>query len=68
MNHPLQCRCDTLKGYVSHPDVATRAACYCKDCQAFARFLAHQDEPVLNEQGGTEIIATYQRKSPCAAT
>lgn len=39
MNHPLQCQCGTLKGYVSPPDMAIRGVCYCKDCQAFAHFL-----------------------------
>jgi hypothetical protein len=60
MNHPLQCRCGTLKGYVSPPDMAIRALCYCKDCQAFARFLERPDT-VLNELGGTEIVATLPR-------
>ena len=60
MNHPLQCRCGKLKGYVSPPDMAIRAVCYCKDCQAFARFLERTDT-VLNERGGTEIVATLPR-------
>jgi Family of unknown function (DUF6151) len=59
MNHPLQCQCGTLKGYVSPPDMACRAVCYCKDCQAFARFLEH--DAVLNELGGTEIVAILPR-------
>jgi hypothetical protein len=59
MNHPLQCRCGTLKGHVSPPDMANRGVCYCKDCQAFAHFLERPD--VLNEQGGTEIVATLPR-------
>ena len=58
MNHPLQCRCGALKGYVSAPGTATRVVCYCKDCQAFAHFLEGPDNPVLNELGGTEIVAT----------
>jgi len=61
MNHPLQCRCGTLKGYVSHPDMAHRAVCYCNDCQAFAHFLERPDDAVLNELGGTEIVATLPR-------
>ena len=61
MNHPLQCRCGTLKGYVSSPSVAIRAVCYCKDCQAFAHFLARPDDRVLNELGGTEVVATLPR-------
>src|SRR6202795_1215033 len=61
MNHPLQCRCGTLKGYVSPPDMANRAVCYCKDCQAFAHFLERPGDAVLNELGGTEIVATLPR-------
>jgi hypothetical protein len=61
MNHPLQCRCGTLKGYVSPPDMARRGVCYCKDCQAFVHFLERPDDAVLNERGGTEIIATLPR-------
>jgi hypothetical protein len=61
MNHPLQCRCGTLKGYVSPSDMAHRAVCYCKDCQAFANFLERSDDSVLNELGGTEIVATLPR-------
>ena len=57
MNHPLQCRCGTIKGYVVRPGMATRAACYCKDCQAFALFLEHADT-ILDEHGGTGIVAT----------
>ena len=61
MNHPLQCQCGTLRGYVSPPDMANRAVCYCKDCQAFARFLERTDDSVLNDLGGTEIVATLPR-------
>lgn len=57
MNHPLQCRCGTLKGHVSHPQGVNRCVCYCKDCQAFARFLGRADE-ILNAQGGTDVIQT----------
>jgi hypothetical protein len=59
--HPLQCRCGTLQGYVSLANMAVRAVCYCKDCQAFARFLERSDDAVLNELGGTEIVAMLPR-------
>ena len=61
MNHPLQCQCGTLQGYVTSPDMANRAVCYCKDCQAFAHFLQRPGDAVLNEQGGTEIVATLPK-------
>jgi hypothetical protein len=57
MNHPLQCRCGTLKGNVVRPGMAKRVVCYCKDCQAFAHFL-QQADTVLDEHAGTPIVAT----------
>lgn len=61
MNHSLKCRCGKLQGYVSSTDIAVRAVCYCKDCQAFAHFLERPDDVVLNQLGGTEIIAMLPR-------
>lgn len=61
MNHPLRCRCGTLKGHVSHPEKATRMVCYCKDCQAFAHFLGAADE-VLDAAGGSSIVATLPKR------
>ena len=60
MNHPVQCRCGTIKGYVV-PGIARRAVCYCKDCQAFAHFLKRADT-VLDEHGGTAIVATVPKQ------
>jgi Family of unknown function (DUF6151) len=57
MNHPLQCRCGTLKGYVVHSAGVNRCVCYCSDCQAFAHFLGRPSE-ILDAQGGTEVIQT----------
>ena len=39
------------------PGMATRGICYCKDCQAFARFLERADT-VLDEHDGTALVAT----------
>jgi hypothetical protein len=61
MDHPLQCQCGTIKGYVTRPGMANRAVCYCADCQAFARFLERTDT-VLDEHGGTEIVATLPKQ------
>jgi len=56
MNHPLQCRCGTIKGSVATPRGANnRAICYCKDCQAFAYVLGRADD-VLDERGGSDVI------------
>lgn len=54
MNIALRCRCGKLRGQVIGARVAARAVCYCKDCQAYARFLA---TPVLDPSGGTEVAA-----------
>jgi hypothetical protein len=60
MNHPLRCRCGTLKGHVSHPEKASRGVCYCNDCQAFARFLGTTDD-ILDDMGGTDVLATLPK-------
>src|SRR5258707_12477558 len=57
MNHPLQCRCGALKGYVAHSAGVNRCVCYCSDCQAVAHFLGRPSE-ILDGQGGTEVIQT----------
>jgi hypothetical protein len=53
---PLRCRCGHVRG-VAHevsPSAGFRFVCYCKDCQAFARFLERPD--VLDAAGGTDIF------------
>lgn len=55
MTIALRCRCGKLRGQVDGKRVAARAVCYCKDCQAFGRFLG---TPVLDPLGGTEVAAT----------
>lgn len=57
MGIPLRCRCGKLQGEVDSTRVVARALCYCKDCQAFARFLKAENE-VLDAAGGTEVAAT----------
>ncbi len=60
MIYALRCRCGTIQGQVDTAQSADRALCYCKDCQAYARFLSGQLD-MLNSQGGTEIIASLPR-------
>lgn len=60
MNYPLRCQCGAIEGYVASPQVAGHAVCYCRDCQAFARFLG-APERILNDQGGTRVVATLPR-------
>jgi hypothetical protein len=61
LNHPLQCRCGTVKGYVSDPQTVNRAVCYCRDCQAFAHFLGRAAD-ILDAQGGTDVIQTLSAR------
>jgi Family of unknown function (DUF6151) len=57
MNHPLQCRCGTLKGYIVPSARVNRCVCYCRDCQAFAHFLGNPSE-ILDAQGGSDVTQT----------
>lgn len=52
----LRCRCGEVRGVVTDvtPSSCNHALCYCKDCQAFARFLDRED--MLDAQGGTDIV------------
>jgi Family of unknown function (DUF6151) len=56
LNLPLRCRCGRVRGVASNvsPSSGFRFVCYCKDCQAFARFLKRPD--VLDPAGGTDIF------------
>jgi hypothetical protein len=53
---PLRCRCGHMLGIARSVSPATgfRFICYCKDCQAFSRFLGRPD--VLDAAGGTNIF------------
>jgi len=53
MELPLRCRCGHVQG-VTDVSAGFRLVCYCKDCQAFARFLERPD--VLDAAGGTDIF------------
>jgi hypothetical protein len=52
----LRCRCGRVRGVAVgvSPSDGFRFVCYCKDCQAFARFLGLGD--VLDPAGGTDIF------------
>lgn len=53
---PLRCRCGRVCGVASKvaPSSGFRFICYCRDCQAFARFLERMG--VLDAVGGTDIF------------
>jgi hypothetical protein len=54
---PLRCDCGVVSGVAKNvsPDSGNHIVCYCKDCQAFARYLEHDDD-ILDEYGGTDIF------------
>jgi len=53
---PMRCRCGHVRGVARavSPSAGFRFVCYCKDCQAFARFLERPD--ILDAGGGTDIF------------
>jgi hypothetical protein len=53
---PLRCQCGLMRGVARRisPSAGLRFICYCKDCQAFARFLDQTD--ALDPAGGTDIF------------
>jgi len=52
----LRCHCGRMRGIARavSPSAGFRFVCYCKDCQAFARFLERPD--ILDAAGGTDIF------------
>ncbi|WP_457097677.1 DUF6151 family protein [Lysobacter sp. P5_B9] len=54
MKMQLRCRCGAVRGEMDTAHAYTRTTCYCKDCRAFARFLAVPG--VLDASGGTDIV------------
>jgi hypothetical protein len=52
----LRCRCGHTRGVAGAvaPSAGVRFVCYCRHCQAFARFLGRPD--VLDAAGGTDIF------------
>lgn len=57
MDFPLRCRCGSVEGRIAEPARGARAICYCRDCQAYARYLG-EPERTLDAAGGTDIVAT----------
>jgi Family of unknown function (DUF6151) len=58
--HPIACRCGAFSGELRQPEHGTRAVCYCRDCQAFARFLGCPSG-MMNSLHGTDIVAVRPR-------
>lgn len=53
----LQCRCGAMRWRIAGNARGTHAACYCADCQTFARHLGAGDD-WLDAEGGTEVFQT----------
>ncbi len=50
----IRCQCGNVRGEVDLERAYTRATCYCKDCQAYSRYLRRPD--MVNRCGGTDIV------------
>ena len=59
-DYAIRCKCGRLHGVLSRSAPATRAICYCRDCQAYAHALG-KPESILDPLGGTEVVATLQQ-------
>jgi hypothetical protein len=55
-----QCKCTKLQGTINHLARATRAICYCSDCQVYAHYLAA--EQLLDTHGGTQVYAVSPKQ------
>jgi hypothetical protein len=54
----VRCRCGAVRGRALNASAATgtRVICYCRDCQAFARYLGTPG--ILNAFGGSDVYQT----------
>lgn len=55
MSIPLRCRCGQVRGVIGTDHTYVRATCYCKDCRAFAQWLATPG--LLDAAGGVDVVA-----------
>jgi len=58
--HEIRCQCGSFIGEVTNTCSAIHAVCYCIDCRIYAVCL-YKLEEVLDEMGGTEVVATQAR-------
>jgi hypothetical protein len=49
-----------VQGNVEPSWTSTRAICYCRDCQAYARFLG--TPAIVDADGGTEVVASLPQR------
>jgi hypothetical protein len=50
----MRCRCGKVQGDVEPGRAYARGTCYCRDCQAYARFLAQPG--LMDEHGGSDVV------------
>lgn len=51
----VRCRCGEVRGEAEVARAYARLTCYCRDCQAYARWLGLPD--MMDARGGTDIVA-----------
>jgi hypothetical protein len=56
----ISCECGGVDGRLDLSQAGRLVCCYCRDCQAFARFLGRADS-ILDPQGGTLILQSEPR-------
>ena len=54
MEAAIRCNCGSVRGAVDLARAYTRGTCYCRDCQAYARFLERPD--MVDACGGTDVV------------
>ena len=54
MTVPMRCECGQVRGEVDLQRAYTRGTCYCRDCQAYARWLGRAG--LVDDRGGTDIV------------
>ncbi len=61
MDRTLRCRCGALRGVLQTSPECTRLVCYCKDCQAFARYLGDPGD-ILDALGGSDVVGVHPQQ------
>lgn len=54
MGLDVRCRCGQVRGVLEASAIHARVSCYCRDCQAWARWLGTPG--LLDDSGGTDVV------------
>lgn len=60
MTYRFQCQCGAIRGHLSHPQLALRGVCYCRDCRAYSNHLGTASR-THDALGGAEFVATQAK-------